>query len=105
MKSNISKKQSKQLDKTLREAQQALKNIEGLTSMIQDVTAMAKEGIDTEELENITTEGKMEATLDNLKAEDLESLLKQFQTLFPQVQQTIKEQEEAKEVLKNNDKE
>jgi phage tail tape-measure protein len=105
MKSNISKKQSKELDKTLKEAQQALKNIEGLTSMIQDVTSMAKEGIDTEELENITTEGKMEATLDSLKAEDLESLLKQFQALFPQVQQTIKEQEEAKEVLKNNDKE
>jgi phage tail tape-measure protein len=96
MKSNISKKQSKQLNKTLKEAQQALKNIEGLTSMIQDVTAMAKEGIDTEELENITTEGKMEATLDNLKAEDLESLLKQFEALFPQVQQTIKEQEATK---------
>jgi hypothetical protein len=93
---NISNNQSKQLNKTLKEAKKALKNIEGLTSMIQDVTSMAKQGIDTEELENITDDGKMEDMLSKLKAEDLDSLLKEFETLFPQIKSMVKEQQDTK---------
>jgi hypothetical protein len=102
MKSNISKKQSKELSKTLKEAQQALKNIEGITEMIQDVTSMAKQGIDTEELENLTKDGAPEAALNNLKAEDLESLLKELQTLFPSIQDAVKKQQEEQQAVKKS---
>lgn len=101
MKKNISKKQSKELNKTLKEAQKALKNIEGLTEMIQDVTSMAKQGIDTEELESITKDGAMESALDKLKAEDLESLLKELQTIFPSIQEEVKKQKEENAVKKS----
>lgn len=94
MKSNISKKQSRELNKTLKEAQKALKNIEGLTEMIQDVTSMAKQGIDMQELDSLTKDGAAESTLDKLKAEDLGSLLKELQTLFPSIQEEVKKQKE-----------
>ena len=98
---NISKKQSKELNKTLKEAQNALKNKEGLTEIIQAVTSMAKQGIDTEELESITKDGAMEGTLDKLKAEDLESLLKELQTLFPSIQEEVKKQKEDQAAKKS----
>jgi iron-sulfur cluster repair protein YtfE (RIC family) len=69
--------------------------------MIQDVTSMAKQGIDANELDSLTKDGAMEGALDKLKAEDLESLLKELQTLFPSIQEEVKKQKEEHAVKKS----